>query len=210
MSDFRIKICGLRRPEDAAACAQAGATHAGLNFVARSHRCISTEVARDIAAELGPVIPVAVFENTDANTVLRTCGEAHISWAQVHGPLSIEDGARIAADLNLIRALPGSRSTDHAFLEPWADLAQLFLFDGRVPGSGEVWASDHILGSQVCGRPALLAGGLHPGNVGNAIRTIQPGGVDVASGVEGPDKMLSAQQIEAFVQEAQKAVGEMT
>ena len=198
-----VKICGVRRPGDVRAALNAGADLVGLNFAARSLRCLGLEVATRLAALLPDGVGVGVFEDAPADLILDTCRATGLGAAQVHGALSVADAARPPASLRLIVAHRGT--ADRSRLEALAPYAWAFLLDGAVPGSGEAWAADAPLGPRLHGRPTFLAGGLRPDTVAAAIAAHGPGGVDVASGVEGADRQISAPRVAAFVTAARAA-----
>jgi len=200
----RVKICGARRPKDVAACLEAGADHVGFNFVARSRRRVTPAQARALAADLPAGVGVGVFEDAEPAFILAICAEAGLLVAQVHGPLSLQGAAEIAQRLRLIRALPGA-DRDCPALSAWAPHVTAFLFDGPRPGSGTPWATERALGPTRAGRPTFLAGGLRPRTVAAAVARFQPGGLDVASGVEGPDGHIDPARVRAFTQAARAA-----
>lgn len=203
---MKVKICGARHPVDVVACLDAGVDHVGLNFVARSKRCIPVDRARALAGLLPAGVGVGVFEDAPVEVILETCRGAGLTVAQVHGALSIEEAGQLAAHLTVIRALPGDQRRSPA-LSALAPHVAAFLFDGPSPGSGRAWTADAALGPRRAGRPTFLAGGLRPRTVAAAIRRFQPGGVDVASGVEGPDGQIDPARVRAFTQAARAAAG---
>ncbi len=201
---MKVKICGARRPEDVSACVDAGADHVGFNFAPRSRRRVTAAQARALAADLAPGVGVGVFEDASPAFILATCADAGLQVAQVHGALSLQGAAEIAGRLRLIRALPGA-DRESPGLSAWAPHVAAFLFDGPRPGSGTPWATERALGPTRAGRPTYLAGGLRPATVAAAVARSLPGGVDVASGVEGPDGHIDRARVRAFIQAARAA-----
>lgn len=191
---MRVKICGLRRPADVEACLAAGVDLLGLNFAPRSRRCLPPDVAKALAARIPEGRGVAVFAAPTLGFVQEVLAHTGLSIAQIHGPfLHLQAlGGRI------LRALPAS---DLHAAPVEAPFVEGFLLDGPDPGSGQRWAWSE-LGTTLEGRPVWLAGGLTPDNVAEAIRRVRPAGVDVASGVEGPDRQLDPARIHAFVRAA--------
>ena len=201
---MKVKICGARRSADVRACIAAKTDHVGFNFVPRSTRRVSPTQAHALAAMLPPGVGVGVFEDAAPSFIIDTCAAAGLQVAQVHGALSLDDAARIADHVRLIRALPGA-DRDRPHLSKWAPLVAAFLFDGPRPGSGTPWATDQPLGATRAGRPTFLAGGLRPDTVAAAVARFQPGGLDVASGVEGPDGHIDPARVRAFTVAARAA-----
>jgi phosphoribosylanthranilate isomerase len=206
---FVVKICGVRRRQDVEAARAAGADLLGFNFVGRSKRCLTRPVARSLARGLPAGLAVGVFENAQLEDILRTCSGVGLTAAQVHGPLSPEDAQRLASHLQLYVARPGAHR-DAAVLAELAPHTTAFLFDGPRPGSGQAWSDPRPLGPLAAGRPTLLAGGLSPATVAHAVTHFRPGGVDVASGVEGPDGQIDAARVAAFVTAARAAAGALS
>jgi phosphoribosylanthranilate isomerase len=184
-SRVRVKICGVLCAEDALAAVHAGADLIGLNFVPESPRFLEIPRAREIAEALegSGTRRVALFRNAQPGEVQRVLDEVPVEILQFHGD---EIQANIAGfDIPVIKALRGAdKSAAAAFPET------LLLLDHPVKsgGGGEGW--DWSLAAELirAGREIILAGGLDPENVGEALTAlggILPWGVDVATGVEG-------------------------
>lgn len=183
---MKIKICGIKTPEHALVAAKAGADFIGMIFAADSKRRVSTEEAKAIVAALKntQVIPVAVFAEQTADQIMKICKETQINVAQLHG-----DEARAAirflpSNLRIMTAIRVSSEGEinQEDLNLSEDRSDFLLFDAEKGGSGKPFAWKNFLykGKQ----PWLLSGGLNPNNVTDAIRLLQPDGVDVSSGVE--------------------------
>lgn len=198
---MKVKICGVRRPEDVAACLDAGADLVGLNFVPSSKRALDMGQGARLAGLLPPDVGVAVFQDADEAEVLETLAMTGLKCAQLHGDVSFSLWAALEGWVHVIRALPGGA---HEQAEREGAHVDAFLLDGPRPGSGQAWAWEGV-GPELFGKPVFLAGGLDPTNVAAAIRTVRPAGVDVASGVEGPDGSMDAGRVAAFVQAARAA-----
>ena len=185
----RVKICGVTHPDDAALAAELGADALGLNFYARSPRCLDMD--RDAAflrALPAGVRRIGVLVNAPLGFVERLLGEGLVDAVQLHGD---EDEAYCralqAAGLPFIKAIrvrdeqslavPERYGTDHLLLDAYRPDA--------YGGTGH--ALDWSLAARfaAANRTTILSGGLHPGNVAQAVAAVRPFAVDVASGVEG-------------------------
>jgi phosphoribosylanthranilate isomerase len=200
-----VKICGVRSPQDAALAVSAGADFIGMLLWQGAKRAVSISIAAQIAAEAVQrgAQPVAVFVDEDADTIVRVCSEAGISTAQLHG-----DGARAALpdippELQVIYVLHATTDGVIQTELPTASSRQpdWLLVDGLKGGSGIAldWRSLEVPVNSAH-RGWLLAGGLNAGNVAEAAAIVRPSGVDVSSGVAGPDGMAKdPAQVRAFV-----------
>jgi phosphoribosylanthranilate isomerase len=202
----QIKICGITRVEDAEAAIGLGADMLGLNFYARSPRCIAPAQAREIArAVAGRVRLVGVFVNMNLTELLRTAAEAELDAVQLHGDESPADCAVVAANYPVIRALKADARFSPAHAARFAACIGLLL-DTPTPahgGSGESfdWAGVRWqdVRSAVPDTKLFLAGGLHAGNVAQAIAVAHPDAVDVCSGVESAKGTKSVEKMREFV-----------
>ena len=200
---IRIKICGITRVEDALLAAEAGADALGFMFFAGSPRSLSAARAREITGELPPFIArVGVFVNAGREEVLRTVDEAGINVLQFHGDESPEFCASFS--LPVMKAL---RVKDAASLEAIPRFGKrAILLDAFVPGqlggSGTRFNWDLAVRAKEHGRPIVLAGGLTPENVQDAIGKVTPYGVDVSSGVESAPGVKDAAKVREFIQRA--------
>jgi phosphoribosylanthranilate isomerase len=199
---IKIKICGITNAQDAEAAVTAGADALGFVFYAQSPRCIEPAVAKRIIAQLPPfVLAVGVFVNHARDTIRDVFDECGLAFAQLHGdetPIFCESLGR-----PVLRAL---RLRDRGSLLALAEYkgrmgVRGFVVDGfsteAYGGTGQT--VDWSLAREAAqAAPILLAGGLTPINVQEAIRQVQPYGVDVSSGVEeGPGKK-NHEKIRAF------------
>lgn len=197
-----VKICGITREEDALLAVAMGADAVGFVF-APSKRQIAPSVARDIVRRLPPeILTVGVFRDEAASRVVEIVNSAGLRAAQLHGREGAESTRWIRERVPfVIKAFAAG--------DPALDLAATYgadaiLLDSPTPGSGEVF--DWTLAE---GRPdnirTILAGGLTPDNVADAVRRVRPWGVDVASGVEadrGDPGQKDARKVRAFVEAA--------
>ena len=204
---LKIKICGVTRVEDALAAAEAGADFLGLNFWPGTPRCVPLDRAREIAEGVsGRLAVVAVFVDAPRDEVLRTAETLGTDLVQLHGSESAEF-ANALGGLRVIKAFRIGGADDLEELRGFP--AYAYLLDARVDGApgGTGRTIDWALARSAadCGR-ILLAGGLTPDNVADAVRTARPWGVDTASGVEIEPGVKSAEKVRAFVTRAGAAL----
>ncbi|HEY2108660.1 MAG TPA: phosphoribosylanthranilate isomerase [Candidatus Acidoferrales bacterium] len=204
----RVKICGVTNPEDAQLACELGADAIGLNFYPESPRCVSPFMARSITRQLPPfVAAVGIFVNWKPEVVVTLSKALGLTAAQLHGDESAEDVAAIAEELRVIKALrlgPGAK------LEIFGAYKNVsaFLLDtaetGAYGGSG-VKADWEFAQTAAKSQRIFLAGGLTPENVGEAIRSVRPYGVDVASGVESKPGKKDPGKLRVFFEEVARA-----
>jgi phosphoribosylanthranilate isomerase len=179
----RVKVCGITRASDAAAAVEAGADAIGLNFVDESPRRLRDDRAAEVAAAIPPFVArVGVFANAPADFVRMLAAGLHLDAAQLHGEESPGECARLTVPW--YKAHRVGDGFDPAILAAYG--RPIFLLDtsgGTRGGTGRTfdWSVARRCGSH--GR-VILAGGLTPENVGEAIAAARPYAVDVNSGVE--------------------------
>ena len=203
----RIKICGITRPADARAAAEAGADAIGLVFYPPSPRFLSTERAVEIRDALPPFVQtVALFVNADAAQVSQVLGRVKPAMLQFHGDETPEFCAQYGVPfVKACRIRPGTDPL--AYLRRYSGAAA-WLLDSFVPEYGGVGeAFDWSLVPRGAGRPLILSGGLHAGNVAAAVRIVQPWGVDVSTGVESAKGVKDTAKMAAFIAEVRHADG---
>ena len=197
-----VKICGITEPEDALLAAGLGADAVGMIFAPSSRR-IGTATARDIARRLPPeILAVGVFRNERRERVVELANTIGLRAVQLHGAESPEDTRWVAARVPaVIRAF----SVRDPALTSGNDYGpHRLLIDSPSPGSGQVFDWSGV--EQVAaGRPFILAGGLTPDNVADAIELVEPWGVDVASGVESSPGHKDPAKVRRFIQAARQA-----
>jgi len=202
---FLIKICGVTTAADAAMAAQAGAGAIGVNFWAGSKRFVGDddEAARVLAAIPPGVLKVGVFVNASAAEVAAKARALGLDRVQLHGDEAPADFAGIGA-ATLMRAVRVKDPASFGAAAGWQ--AGLFLYDALVDGygGGGVTAPWTLIAAHAR-RPFLLAGGLHAGNVADAIQATRPSGVDVASGVELAPGRKDPARVRAFIDAARAA-----
>jgi len=204
----RIKICGITSPDDALVASSAGADAIGLVFYPKSPRAVTIEQAQAICAVLPPFVSVvALFVDAEHFAVEDVIRELPVDLLQFHGS---EDGADCAAFTTpYIKAIRMKDDVDLAEMASEYRSGRGLLVDAYSPteagGTGESFDWNRVKGVQAdLDTPIILAGGLHPGNVGEAVRAVRPYAVDVSSGVEADKGIKDADRINAFI----KAVGE--
>ncbi len=196
----RVKICGITRPEDALAAANAGADAIGLVFYPDSPRAIDIATAWEILEVLPPfVTTVGLFVDAEPEWIEEILVEVPLDVLQFHGNESPEDCEQFAHPY--IKAIRMRPDTDLATIaKRYAD-AQGLLLDTYRPGvpGGTGEAFDWSLAQQPCDKPIILAGGLTPDNVADAIAQVQPWAVDVSGGVEKEKGLKDSSKINAFM-----------
>ena len=176
----RIKICGITRAEDAHLAADLGAWAVGFIFWPGSGRSIDPQRARDIVRGLPPfVVPVGVFVNQPAADVEETATFVRLGAVQLHGEETPDAAAAVAHPVIKAIAIGGDA---HA----WPAHVRLLLdVDDRAARGGTGRTIDWAAAAGIAAtRRILLAGGLTPDNVADAIARVRPFGIDVSSGVE--------------------------
>ncbi|MDH4558517.1 phosphoribosylanthranilate isomerase [Pseudomonas sp. BN417] len=203
MSAVRIKICGITRIEDALAAVAAGADAIGLVFYAKSPRAVTPAQAKAIVAALPPfVTSVGLFVDMPRAELKQLLAEVPLDLLQFHGDESPEDCAGHGRPfIKALRVKPGDDVA--AAIARYPDAAGILL-DTYVPGTpgGTGEAFDWSLVPRDAAKPVVLAGGLTPENVGDAVRQVRPYAVDVSGGVEASKGIKDAAKIKAFIQRA--------
>jgi phosphoribosylanthranilate isomerase len=205
----KIKVCGITNLEDALAAVEFGADFLGFNFYPPSPRCISPETAREIMARLPQAaVKFALFVNEPKEKIRGILsaaaenGPAGFSGVQLHGEES-PDYCR-GWDVKVIKAF---RIKDRESLRAMENFpADYYLVDSWAPGyggSGEPFPWNWLEGLNA--EKLILAGGLHTGNVAEAIRLIRPYGVDVCTGVEARPGVKDHERLKAFIAAAKGA-----
>lgn len=224
MAESLVKICGVRTTAHALAAVRAGADLVGFVFVPKSPRAIRPDDANDIVTEIkqmsfdeGFALPKFCGLFVDAGEKLLSEAAPFLSHFQFHGHEDAERVAEIRAEfgLEVIKAIGVAEASDFSATASFAEAADMLIFDSRPPkgaplpgGNGEAfdWS---ILKHYQAETPFLLAGGLNPGNVANAIKAAKGhtafAGVDVSSGVETKPGDKDEALIAAFVKAAKAA-----
>ena len=196
----RVKICGITRPEDGVAAAQLGADAIGLVFYPPSPRFVDVETARRIVAALPPFVTVVgLFMNAEPVAVQRVIDRVPLHLLQFHGD---EDPDYCASfGLPYLKAVPmGAHADVLDYERRFATTAGLLLDShggDQMGGSGQGFDWTRIPAERR--KPLILAGGLHPDSVAEAIRQVRPYAVDVSSGVESAKGIKDAELMRAFL-----------
>ncbi len=198
MRFVRIKICGVTRIEDALLASRLGADALGFNFWPKSKRHVTAAAARQIIARLPPfVTPVGVFVNQSEGEMRAIAAETGIQVFQLHGDEPPELCSRLP--LPVVKAVPVDQVSTLSKLLSYE--VQAFLLDTPSRGYGGTGLPfDWSLAEGVSeAAPVILAGGLTPENVADAVRAVRPWAVDVASGVESSPGVKDADRMLRFV-----------
>jgi phosphoribosylanthranilate isomerase len=205
MHRTRIKICGITRSCDLDAAVQAGVDAVGFVFYPPSPRCLSLEAAAQLARQVPPFVTrVGLFVNDNPVRVREILAAAPMEVLQFHGD---EDAAyceqfgrpylkaaRVRVGVNLLESARAYPSAQGLLLDAWVE---------EFGGVGKSF--DWSLIPQHLPLPLVLSGGLHAGNVGEAVTKIRPWAVDVSSGVEIAKGIKDADKIAAFIAAVRKA-----
>ncbi|MBL9052151.1 MAG: phosphoribosylanthranilate isomerase [Tabrizicola sp.] len=216
MQGVRVKICGLKTLSDMEAVARAGAAYAGFNFFPKSPRSVTIEAAQPLAlAAPEGLCKVALVVDADDAALDAITASVALDMLQLHGH---ESPARVAAvkaryGLPVMKAIGVAAEADLAALIDYALVADQILIDAKppkdadLPGGNGLTFDWRLLVGRKWLKPWMLAGGLTPGNVGEAIRLTGARQVDVASGVESAPGVKDAGKITAFVEAAEGVKG---
>ena len=202
-----VKICGITSEADALAAAEAGADAIGLMFYEDSPRHVTLEQAKAISAALPQhVMRVGVFVNAEEAFVHQALTECMLNILQFHGDETPEECSRYP--VMTLKAFRVQGDETLAQLEAYPSAG--YLLDAYVKdalgGTGATFNWDLAVRAQEFGKPIFLAGGLTPENVVEAVRKVQPFGVDVSSGVEIEPGRKDAEQMRTFVAAAKGAL----
>ncbi len=212
-SDIRVKICGLTRPEDVEAAVAAEAGYLGFNFFPRSPRYVSFETARELALRVPPgVVKVALTVDEGMEFLARLTDAVPLDMLQLHGSETPEQVAAVKARFGLpvMKVLGIGDAGDLAQIDRFAAVADQLLVDTKPPKGADRPGGNAVAfdWSLVAGRrwavPWMLAGGLTPDNVAQAIAQTGARQVDVASGVERAPGIKDAGLIADFVAAARR------
>ncbi|MCB1343547.1 MAG: phosphoribosylanthranilate isomerase [Pseudooceanicola sp.] len=207
MPAVRIKFCGLSRPADVAAAVAAGAGYVGFVFFARSPRNVSVEAARALALTVPPGVAKVALTVDAADDVLDAItGAVPLDVLQLHGRESPERvvAVRQRYGLPVMKAVGVAEEADLSGLETYGGVADQLLVDARppkgaaLPGGNGLAFDWRLIAGRRWPVPWMLAGGLTPDNVAEAVRVTGARQVDVSSGVESAPGVKDATRIAAF------------
>lgn len=211
MADIRVKICGLRTVEDVAAVAAAGAAYAGFVFFAKSPRNVTLAGARELALAAPPgLAKVALTVDADDATLDAIVDAVPLDMLQLHGHESPDRVAAVRAryGLPVMKAVGVADEGDLAAIFDYSTVADQLLIDAKpprnaaLPGGNGLSFDWRLVAQRRWLRPWMLAGGLTPENVAEAIRLTNARQVDVSSGVESAPGVKDPVRIAAFVSAA--------
>ena len=211
-SDISVKICGLTASDQVNAAVQAGARYLGFNFFPKSPRYVDPQKAADLAA----IVPVGVAKvglvvnasNTELDSILEI---VPLDVLQLHGAETPERVAEVKEryGLPVMKVVGVAGADDLAAIDDYTDVADQLLIDAKPPrdavlpgGNGLSFDWRLLAGRKYWKLPWMLAGGLTPDNVGEAIRMTGARQVDVASGVESAPGVKDPELMSRFLQSA--------
>ena len=201
--DVKVKICGLSRPDDIACAVEAGADMVGFIFAPSPRRVTPVRVQELITAVPAHVFKVGVFVNEELETVQRIVEECALDFAQLHGsesPAYCEELGPIG--VKVIRV--GTMQDIACMAEYPCKVFVLDTYDPHLAG-GTGRAFDHAIAVKAREYgDIILAGGLNADNVAEAVRNVQPWGVDVSSGVEHEKGIKDHERIREFIKRAKE------
>ena len=202
----KVKICGITSVADGLAAAEAGADMIGLMLYEKSPRHVSLQTAAEIARALPPfVLRVGVFVNPTEELVLRAIADCGVTLLQFHGDETPEFCTQFG-----MMSMKAFRIRDAGSLAALPDYStEAYLLDAysadALGGTGAKFNWELAIEAKKLGRPIVLAGGLTPENVAEAVRQVQPFGVDVSSGVESSPGKKDPAKVRAFIASVRNA-----
>ncbi len=210
---IRVKICGVTRKQDVREAVIAGASYIGLNFFPKSPRFVDAARARELALEAPVgVIKVGLFVNPDDEFLDEILSIVPLDMIQLHGgesPDRVRE-VKLRYGLPVMKVIGVSEKSDLAKFEAY-DAADQFLLDAKppkdavLPGGNGIAFDWRLLEGFELDRPWMLAGGLTPENVAEAVEKTRALQVDVASGVESAPGIKDKALMESFIREARGA-----
>lgn len=205
---MKIKICGICRPEDAQYASRAGADYLGVILAKRGPRALALSRAEEVLAGTSPAGRVAVFADQPVDDVAQACERLKLDIVQLHGHESAAYVAEVQRNMSCLVwkavALETPEDLEHA-AERYGDVVNGLLIDGPRAGSGNAFDWNLAVHARSILPPnvqLIVAGGLTPENVKDAVAMMQPDVVDVASGVEENVCEKSRERIDGFIRNA--------
>lgn len=204
----RVKICGITNIDDAIAAAEAGADAVGFVFAEEArarNRFVELAAAAQICKELPPwIATVAVCVNETVDRLRRYLDV--VDWVQLHGEEPVQVCEAVAD--RAIKTFRVDAGFDHGDVLQYP--ARAYLLDAYSPttrgGTGQVFDWDVACNVVALGRPVILAGGLTPDNVAEAVSRVQPFAVDTSGGVEASPGKKDHERIRSFIRQAKLSV----
>jgi len=213
-----VKICGIRRHEDALIAAELGADAIGL-LVGQRHNSpdfISAAVAREISRTLPPSVEaVLVTQITEVDEIERLLRQSGITAVQLHSEITADSVANLRTrfpDLKVFKSVHVISAESVRYPEGFNKVADGFVLDTINVATNQVGGTENIhdwtISQKIVERfpdiPIILAGGLNSKNVRSAIESVHPFGVDVNSGTKGSDGFKDARKMREFIREAKR------
>lgn len=197
-----VKVCGLSRPDHVALAASAGADAIGLVVTPESPRFVALDLAGELRAAAGNLETYLVMVDAEPGWALEAAARTGVTGVQPHGVTAAEVAAAArTAGLSVLRPVPVDGPVDLSGIPD----DQIPLLDTHDPdrhgGTGVRWDPAHL---GPVHRRWVLAGGLDPGNVRDAVRRLQPWGVDASSGLESAPGVKDPDRIRRFIEEARR------
>ncbi len=214
-----VKICGIRRHEDALIAAELGADAIGL-LVGQRHNSpdfISAAVAREISRTLPPSVEaVLVTHITEVDEIERLLRQSGITAVQLHSEITADSVANLRTrfpDLKVFKSVHVISAESVRYPEGFSKVVDGFVLDtinvatDQVGGTGNIhdWSISQKIVERFPDIPIILAGGLNSKNVRSAIESVHPFGVDVNSGTKGSDGFKDARKMREFIREAKRS-----
>lgn len=209
----KVKICGVKNPDILQTAVTAGADFIGLVFYLPSPRAVTPSLGADLA-RMTPASTrvVGLFVDPDEALLEQVMSQVPLDYIQLHGKETPDRTAEIRDlyGLPVIKAIPVARRKDLLQVRPYHDAADIILFDAKppdnvvvtLPGGTGIAFDWSILSGIKVPMPWMLAGGLNPDNVADAITTTRAEMVDVSSGVETGPGLKDPQRIKTFIERA--------
>jgi phosphoribosylanthranilate isomerase len=215
---MKIKICGIKTCDDALAALDAGADMLGFNFHPKSPRYVTQEACAEIQSRIAnresSIVTVGVFVNAAVDGIRAALDRCGLDLAQLSGDEPLETLAALGERaFKVVRVRESQPVAEVLACVPARLRPPAFLLDAHVPGEygGTGRTADWELASHLAQRASLLlAGGLTPLNVAEAVRRVRPWGVDVASGVESTPGEKDPAKVREFVRQARSAAAALT
>ena len=214
---MRVKICGIKKVEDALKAIEYGADAIGL-LVGQTHASkdfISKELAKEIVDSLPPFVStVMVTHMTDVQTIIDFASFIGVSTIQLHGESNINDIRQIKNELRNVKIVKSIHVVDESSIYTGAEFlgyADAVLLDTMNKGTDQIGGTgithDWNISKMIVESykiPIILAGGLNPDNIEEAVNKVKPYAVDVNSGVKGEDGFKDYEKLKKFIQKAKK------
>jgi phosphoribosylanthranilate isomerase len=211
-----IKICAMTVAEDAAVAAEAGADAIGLIFASISKRRVTVAQARDIAGQAHAIERIGIFHDAQEEEIVGTFEAVGLSGVQLHGQESAELVAqlrrRLPVGAKIIKSIQFGNGCEQLAERYVAGVVDAILLDSAAgaQGGGTGKRFDWSAAAETVRRlrersQVIVAGGLAPESVGEAVATLQPDGVDVVSGVEATVGRKDSEKVRAFIHGAREA-----